>query len=111
MQLSVNGHILGRLVPTCFRPLFNSLIQTYDYASSLQQEVLHLSVYALMPNTPSHNEERQEQLTPSNIAPVPVVTNDVEGSLAEPRGVKPHLLTFHPGLLEAIDPHRGVPEV
>jgi hypothetical protein len=42
-----------------------------------------------LPHSPSHNEERREQLAPSNIAPIPVKTNNVEGSLAEPCGVKP----------------------
>lgn len=48
-----------------------------------------------LPEIRSHNEERREQLAASNLAFTPFGANDVEGSLAEPRGVKPsHSVPF-----------------
>jgi hypothetical protein len=41
-QFSVDGHIMGRLILFYSRPLLNLLIQTYDYACSLHEEVIHL---------------------------------------------------------------------
>jgi hypothetical protein len=41
-QSSVDGCNLGRLVLIYLRPLLNSLIQIYDYACSLHEEVMNL---------------------------------------------------------------------
>jgi hypothetical protein len=41
-QHSFDNHILGGLVPMSFLPPLNSFIQTYDYACSLDEEVMHL---------------------------------------------------------------------
>lgn len=42
-QFSVDGYILGGLVSTYFRTPLNLLLQTYDYACSIHNEVLYLS--------------------------------------------------------------------
>lgn len=41
-QHSFDNYILGGLIPMNFLPPLNSLIQTYDYACSLDEEVMHL---------------------------------------------------------------------